>query len=233
VKRLLIIGSGIAFWALVHGAPTIFGGHRGPIPVEASLQWLLLLPAAALVVIAFKPLDAMTYWAFPVSLVPALVLEPRLTAPEVYSGFNGVLALTAIALTGWGYIWAAGLSENTSSPITNKPERQPRLLCGLIATGSIAVFAAFAIPTVLHRDASPTAASLVLILGCAVVWLVLGPSVLGRFYQAIRSTGSRRALARQMLHIQPQVPRNRWTLIFTVLLSIFATLMWYLTRSWS
>ena len=175
----------------------------------------------------------MTYWAFPVSVVPALILEPRLTAPEVYSGVNGVLALTAIAVTGWGYIWAAGLSEKPPSPGAQKPERRIRLLSWMVATGSIAIYAAFAIPTVLHRDASPTAASMALVLGCAVVWLVLGPSVLGRIYQAIRSTGSRRALARRVLHIQPLVPRNRWTLIFTVLLSIFVTLMWYLTRSWS
>lgn len=102
-------------------------------------------PLLALVIAVIRPTAVMTLCLFPVSFLPALVIDPRLTGPLVYSGTSGVLALGGVTVVAAGWVVFALLPQ----PATLwRRQRGSSVgwLPWLVALVPLAILVAFAMP---------------------------------------------------------------------------------------
>ena len=101
MTRGTLAGLGLGLSALLLGLPL---AHLERValnePTPAAIVYVVtLLPLPALIAAIHSLHPRFTLFLFPVSHLPALVIEPRLLGPLVYSGYAGFLAQ--------GLIWVA------------------------------------------------------------------------------------------------------------------------------
>ena len=118
-----------------------------------------------------RPSPWVVIWLFPLSHMPALVKQPELTGPLVYSGGEGVVALMLVV--GLGAIWVmCGLRLNVG--IQHAPPSLPkgRSLPVLVSLSAISIWTAFVWPVLDAAQADRFQAATV-VLGVALLVIVL------------------------------------------------------------
>lgn len=145
MRILLLAGFGLALITLTLVLPVIHlasWSGAGPTPLVTTL--MAVPPVALVIAVALRSRFA-TLWLFPISLLPPLVLDPRLTGPLVYSGAGGLLALGGIAALSVAWTLTA-LSEDPVLRWRHRGSAAAPWLPWLAALVPAAVLVAFAVP---------------------------------------------------------------------------------------
>ncbi len=208
------------------------GGTLTP-PLAAALA----LPVLALLAAAWRPRPALALWAFPVSHLPALVLDPGLSGPLVYGGATGLATLSAVVAVAAAWVavtlWptAPGSASVPAPPAS--PGAPPRrglepLLPAVALLMSLGIYAAFTLSALPAASDDPLAASLTLLVGVTMVWLSVGRLIVGAWGDVLLERDTRARLATALEH----PPRTRWTdlwwAVFLAFIGAIVGAIWYL-----
>ena len=113
MRPLVILCVGLVFTGLVIGVPLSLGLASGAL--KGPGMWLLYgLPLVALLVCMWTRHPWVGVWVFPVSHLPALLMDTQLTGARMYEGPAGVVRLTVVALVGW--MWFVAFLRRSPSP---------------------------------------------------------------------------------------------------------------------
>ncbi len=232
MNRLLLIGIGATFTSLVLFAPVLVMERWADLSVSTTNAMLLALPVLVLLAMTAFRSEMMIYWLFPVSHLPALVVEERLTSSEFYSGWSGVLAVAAVALVGVAYVLAA--SWRSRPPARRRPAKMPMRLrvlnIGTLVL-ALAVFWAFASPVVIGSAADPLSGSLSVVVGCTVIWVIVGGPVWTGLASPWLDPSMRRSVVVKTLTVKRPSVKEVWATLILITTTLLGVLVWYAARS--
>ena len=181
---------------------------------EELVYGLAVLPIAMVLLGVLRPDPRITVGLVPLSHLPLLMIEPRLTGPLVYSGSTGVgtWTLTVVAAVAW--TWCA-LRYNAQDRAPHTAEGEPVALAPLVWAPvgvALAIWSVFLLPLITApRHGEPSGGVTAALLGL-VVALWVGFRWVGRDLAELElDPGARRRLRTQVLLRRRFSPQIFWS----------------------
>lgn len=152
--------------------------HLSRWAAPAPTTWvygLALLPLLVLAAALWRPDPRLTIGLVPLSHLPLLMVEPRLTGPLVYAGASGIgtWTLTVGAAAAW---IVCALRHHRGRPSLEPLKGEPLALPGLVwapVVGAMVIWLVFLLPLVASpRHSEPTGAVTAALIGLVVaLWV--------------------------------------------------------------
>ncbi len=231
VNRLPLIGIGATFTMLLLFAPMMALEQWSNEPISAASIVSLSLPLIALGFVFYKGTDWIVYWLFPVSHVPTLLIDERLTTSAFYTGWTGTLGLISVVIVGIAYVAiAAGHSEQKMTTQNVPQYTKVRILQVVSGILSLATLAAFSAATLSGDAKDVPSSSLSIVVGTAVVWFILNGQLWPRIADPWLDPNTlRSAQATTYTTKRPSV-KDIWTTSILIVFSLLGILIWIAAR---
>lgn len=241
--------AGATFTTLLLLLPAMYWAQWQGFPLPSGTMGLVAFPFGVALLATIKPTPWLCHFGFFAAHLPAIVVEPGLTGPEVYAGNRAALAVFALAAIGTAWVWtcrwtnnvsqADGSEATQSDPVDKTTHSSPNTTrsgvfagqkLGIIAAlGAILTYAAFVTAAFGQpQTVSPMAASMTLLVGLIVAWYVGAIQIGNRIGDVILDVRARRRVLASLFVERRRSKGDAWTTIVWLVAALMGALLWYL-----